>query len=422
MKKGVYLLGIFLLVVLIFSVNINLVFASDDDDDDIDDEFEKLNYRDIEISFEDNETEIESLLRNGDSIDEIEIRVRYDEEGVAIEVSYESDYISEGEEEFENEFGAIFQTIIEYVDLNDNNIYDPSIDTLIQEFELNSFQNITYIEEQITLQTSLHHLIVNSSDGIFILHVYVPEEFYLLNNTLITPTKPKIDIEIKDFNFLNTSSRLALDIRLESEQSYEEYETTEDEEKGYAFNEEAVSTINNDFTGIFSWNENATIDGISKRVIASDLVNNGPEYQKIYLNYEQGAHIYHDPKIGLEGILRSASITTFPWNIIFILLVITAVSISVAIPVYYYFHNHEKPVPTKKAYKPKKTERKLTAIDLSELQNVEVTAVSERFYDIVNQFEWDANEKEEFLKEMLSLTPEERDKILNEMVDRSKKD
>lgn len=424
MKKGVYLLGTFLLVLLISSISINLVYASDDDDDGIDDEFEELNFRDVEITFETNETEIESLLRNGDQIDEIVIGIRYDEEGIEIEVSYESEFTSENETEFEIEFGASFRTLIEYVDLNDNDVYDSSIDDTIQEYELESFQNITYIEEQITLQTSLHHLIINSSDGIFILHVYIPEEFHLLNNTLITPSKPKIDIEIKNFNFLNSSSKLALDIRLESDQSYEELETTEDEEKGYAFNEKAVSTINNSFTGIFSWNENATIDGISSRVIASNLEldDNGTEDQRFYLNYERGTHIYHDPKIGIEGILRSTILTTFPSNILLILLVITAVSISVAIPVYYYFHNHNKPVSSKKAYKPKKSERKLTITDLSELQNVEVTALSERFYDLINQFEWDTNEKEEFLKEMLSLTPEERDKIINEMVEKSKLD
>ncbi|MFW9942950.1 MAG: hypothetical protein ACFFFT_18080 [Candidatus Thorarchaeota archaeon] len=425
MKKGVYFLGTFLLVLLIFFANTNLVLASDDDGDHIDDEFEELNYRDVEISFDSNETEIESILRNGDQIDAIEIGVRYDEEGIEIEVSYESDYTSEGEEDFEIEFGVSFRTIIEYVDLNDNNVYDPLIDDKIQEYQLKTFQNVNYIEEQITQQTSLHHLIINSSDGIFILHVYFPEEFNLLNNTLITPSKPKIDIEIMNFNFLNSSSKLALDIRLESNQSYEEYETTEDEERGYAFNEQAVSTIHNDFTGIFSWNENATIDGISSRVIASNLNNNATEDQKLYLNYEQGIHIYHDPKIGLEGILRSASITTFPWNIVFILLIISAVSISVAIPVYYYFHNHEKTIPLKKVDKTKKTkkiQRKLTITDLSELQNFEVTALSEEFYDLISQFEWDTNEKEEFLNEMLSLTPEEREKILSEMVKRSNLD
>ncbi|MBY8992534.1 MAG: hypothetical protein KGD58_17445 [Candidatus Lokiarchaeota archaeon] len=420
MKKSIYLIGALLLVAIIFSVSTNSVLASDEDDDDIDDEFEKLNIRDVEISFGENETEIESILRNGNQLDEIEVGVKYDEEGLEIEVSYESDYASESE--FEIEFGVSFRKLIEYIDLDANNIFNPLIDNVIQEHELDSFQNVTYIEEQITAETSLHHLIVNSSDGIFILHVYFPEEFHILNNTLITPSKPKIDIEILNFNFSNSFSRLALDIRLESIVSYEEYETTEDEEKGYAFNEKAVSTINNDFTGIFSWNENATIDGMQSKVITSNLEldDNSSEDQRIYLNYDQGIHIYHDPKLGIEGILRSTILASFPWNFLFILLTITAISVSVAVPVYYYIHNHNQPTHQKKLSKPKTLEGKPATKSLPKLENIEVTALSESFYNIVNQFEWDTNEKEEFLKEMFSLTPEERDKVINEMIEKSK--
>ncbi|MFX0030873.1 MAG: hypothetical protein ACFE8B_16790, partial [Candidatus Hermodarchaeota archaeon] len=247
---------------------------------------------------------------------------------------------------------------------------------------------------------------------------------YLLNNTLITPSKPKIDIEINNFNFLNSSSRLALDLRLESEFSYEEHEITEDEEKGYAFNEKEVSTTNNNFTGIFSWNENATVDGSLSQVIASSLEfeDNGSDDQRIYLNYEQGAIIHHDPKIGIEGILRSRILTRFPLNIIFILLIIVVGSVSVTVPIYYYIHSHKQPAPPKKTHEPKIKEKKITRTDLSELKNVAVTALSENFYDVINQFEWDLNEKEEFLNEILSLTPAEREAIINEMIEKSKPD
>lgn len=420
MKKGTFLIGALLLVTIVFSINTNLVFASDEDDDGIDDEFEESNFRNVEISFGENETEIESILRNGDQIDNIEVSVNYDQEGIGIEVSYESEYTSENG--FEIEFGATFRNLIEYVDLNDNGLFDPLIDNLIKEHELNSFQNITYIQEQISPQTSLHHLIVTSSDGVFILHLYFPEEFYLLNNTLIIPSKAKIDIEIRNFDFLNSSSRLAIDIRLESNVSYEEYETTEDEEKGYASNEKAVSTSNNDFTGIFSWSENATIDGMLSEVIASNLEldDNSSGDQKMYLNYEQGTHIIHDPKLGIEGILRSTIVAGVHWNFVLTLLAITTVSVSVAVPIYYYIHNHKQTASKKKIDKLKAEEKKPMTLYLPELEKVEVTALSETFYDVIDQFKWDPNEKEEFLKEMFSLPPKERDKVINEMIEKSK--
>jgi hypothetical protein len=407
---------------IIFTINANIVFASDEDDDDIDDEYEELNIRDVEVSIGENETEIESILRNGDQLDEIEVSVKYDLEGVEVEVGYESDYDSGSE--FEVEFGASFRKLIEYVDLNGNGIYNPLIDNLIQEVELVSFQNITYIEEQISLQTSLHHLIVNSSDGIFTLHIYMPEEFHVLNNTLITPTKPKIDIEILNFNFLNSSSKIAIDIRLESSTSYEEYETTEDEEKGYAYDEKALSTTDNNFKGIFSWSENATIDGMLSEVISSNLEydDNSSEDQRIYLNYDQGAHILHDPKLGIEGIFRSSVLSSFPWNVVIIVLATVAISVSVAVPLYYYIHNHDQSMPQNKNRKLKSTERGYSKFNLPELENVEVTALSGTFYDIIDQFEWDSHEKEEFLNEMLSLTPNERKKIIDEMVEKSKQD
>ncbi|MFX1281640.1 MAG: hypothetical protein ACFFA3_19980 [Promethearchaeota archaeon] len=411
------------MVTIIISVNANSVLASDNDDDGIDDKIEELNFRDIEISFDTNETEVESMLRSGKKIDEIAINVLYDEEGVSIEVSYESDFISEGGEDFEVEFGVSFRKIIEYVDLNSNDIYDPLIDNLIQEHDLDAFQVPTYVKEQLTTLTSLHQLIINSSDGIFTLHIYIPEEFYLLNNTLITPSKPKIDIEINNFDFLNSSSRLALDIRLESEISYEEDDLTEDEQKGYASNERAVSTTSNDFTGIFSWNENATVDGILSQVIASSLESddNGSDDQRIYLNYKQGAIIQHDPKIGIESILRSKLLTNPPLNIIFILLIIVVGSVSVSVPVYYYIHEHKRSAYPKRTHRPEIKEKKISRTDLSELEHAEVTALSEKFYNVVNQFEWDINEKEQFLNEMFSLSPKERDKIINEMIEKSNK-
>lgn len=129
--------------------------------------------------------------------------------------------------------------------------------------------------------------------------------YFLKNNSLITPTKPKIDIEINNFNFLNSSSKLTLYVSLESSTPYEEHDDTEDEKYGYAISEEAVSTIQNDFTGIFSWSENASVDGVTKLINASALATDDYDSndQKIYLIYPQGTYIIHDPKIGLEGIL-----------------------------------------------------------------------------------------------------------------------
>ena len=85
---------------------------------------------------------------------------------------------------------------------------------------------------------------------------------------------------------------------------YEGKEDTEDELHGYATDESGVYTVNSNHVGFFTWEKNATIDGISKEVFANDLETDDeePNEQKMYLNYPNGTIIIHDPKIGIEGL------------------------------------------------------------------------------------------------------------------------
>ncbi|MFX0106347.1 MAG: hypothetical protein ACFE75_12780 [Candidatus Hodarchaeota archaeon] len=414
MKKRILLIGTILFVIFILISNIDSVVALDDDDDNVDDDFEALNLRDVEVLIDSNEVKMQSLLKSDTQVDEIELGIKYDNEGINIEVSYESEYRSENETEFEIEFEATFRKLIEFVDINKNGIFEPSIDVTISELDLNSFDPAIYVEEPITAQTSIHHITINTSDNIFSMHFYVSEEFFLKNDSLIIPTKPKIDIEINGFNFLNISSKLAIYLSLESSLTYEEHGETEDEELGYASDEDAVSISQNNFTGIFSWNENASVDGSTSLVNASALEADdyNPEDQKIYLIYPQGTQIVHDPKIGIEGILRLQS-EQFSWYFLTIFLAIGAVTISLAVPIYYYFR--KKRIPSID----EQIDRSLNVEELSESKNIELTSFSEEFYQIINQFDWDPNEKEEFIKEMASLTPKERKRIISEMLNKS---
>jgi hypothetical protein len=232
--KKYNLFGMLFLGILIFTSASILVSASDDDNDGIDDEFEELHKRDINIEFDSNIVQIESSLRSGSQIDEIQLEITYDSEGLSIEISYESEMTSENSTEFEIEFGVNFQELIEFVDMDDDGIYNPSIDNTVQEIPLESFQPVTYTHLNISDNTLLHYLIFNTTDGVFAAHVYLVEEFDIVNGTFIKPTQTKIDIEITDFNFINGSSQLALYTKLESEVEYEDDEHTENEDDGYA--------------------------------------------------------------------------------------------------------------------------------------------------------------------------------------------
>ena len=305
MKLNKYnLIGIVLLGVLLMTSTSSLVAASDDDDDGVDDDIEESHKRDIELQFEPNEIQIESTLRNGAQKDEIKLKIQYESEGLSIEIGYESEMSSDNSTELELEFEVTFRELIEFVDMDDDGIYNPSVDTTIQEVALDSFQPAIYTPLNLSDDTLLHYFVVNTTDGVFAAHIYLVEEFDIVNGTFIKPTQTKIDIEITDFDYIDGSSQLALYTKLESEAEYEDDEHTENEEDGYSSDEKGVVAGNVDFAGFFTWTENATIDGISKEVLGSPLQTDDDDVneQKMYLNYPRGNHIYHDPIMGVMAL------------------------------------------------------------------------------------------------------------------------
>ncbi|UCC19472.1 MAG: hypothetical protein JSV62_15445 [Promethearchaeota archaeon] len=322
--KKYKLIGFFVLGFLIFSSATNVAIASDDDLDGIDDDFESSKTRTLNINFEEDKIEIESILRSNLSKNKIEFEIRNNTNGLEVGVEFTPNYDPlTNSSEIELEFEINFQEIVEYVDVNQNNIFEEGIDTEVQTVQLDAFQSTQYSIISISPETDLHYFIVKTIDGIFIAHIYISEEFEIVNNTLITPSETKIAIEINNFVYNNPNSRLALYIKLESEIDYEEKETTEDEALEYAQNEKGIYTTNHSHIGFFSWEENATIDSISKEVFTSAIETDDsePNEQKTYLNYPNGTLIYHDPKIGIEGLsVPSSDGTTIPGYAIFIFL------------------------------------------------------------------------------------------------------
>jgi len=330
--------------------------------------------------------------------------------------------------------------------MNSNNIFEPLIDVIIQEKDLNKFLPIEYTPIVISDDTDLHYFIVKTTDGNFSAHIYFSEEFHIINNTLITPIQTKIDIEIKGFPYLNGSSQLALYTSLESEIDYEEDEHTEDETRGYATNEGGLSTNSNNFEGIFTWDNNASIDGISKEIRVSNLYSDDydGDDQKLYLNYPNGTLIYHDPKVGLSGIYQIINGFNEPLFLIILIAIITSISLSVGYSIYRYRENifskfdiksSEKKLSTGDFLKDKLSSKKFTPLFDNErlktefqnvlsknpktLKNTKITALSEDFFKIIALFEWEDDDLFEFSKEMLALSPEERQEIYDEMVKKS---
>ncbi len=256
------------------------------------------NDREVSVSATPTYVEIQSELESGGVEDSFKISVEVGLNGVEFQVEFETESaINETEREFEVQFDKL----VEYLDVNENGVYDDSIDTDIQTLDRVSFEPIVYMVEN-TANGPIHVIDVLTTDGVFGARVYAIGDFTEINGTIIAPTQVKIDVFIRGFNFTQVDSQLALKVELSTELETSIDNETEDEEDGRALNEAAVDVLLTDVTGFFSWKEFAEIDGVTYPVNASVHELSSTE-QEIYLNYPQGSEIIHDPKIGFENLL-----------------------------------------------------------------------------------------------------------------------
>ncbi|MBN2154630.1 MAG: hypothetical protein JW776_01120 [Candidatus Lokiarchaeota archaeon] len=312
MKTKIRLLTLFMVGFLLIST-ISFAMADtgendddrDDDRDGVDDDYEEQEEREIEIDVESDKVEINSVSKNKEQEDKFEIDIELSDY-IEIEVGFSSEVEietggSEIEEESEFEFQVKFKKLIEFVDLNGNNIYDgDDVDEFIQEYGLTSFKPIEYMYEILESGNTLHYVKINTTDDIFVVHVRIVEEFEIVDGVLVTPMQAKIDIEITNFNYLEVDSQLALYIKLESEFEYEYESKTHDEDEGWSENEEGVKTKIKGENGFFTWADWALVDGVEQTVETTPIGedDDDPEEERIYFNYVRGDHIFHDPKVG----------------------------------------------------------------------------------------------------------------------------
>ncbi|NHJ04502.1 MAG: hypothetical protein EAX90_06740 [Candidatus Heimdallarchaeota archaeon] len=276
----------------------------DEDEDGIDDSEEEQNEREIEIETDDDEIKIQSKLSVNESADEFSVVLKAEVDSLKVKFEYSTEVNST---ESELEFSVEFREIIEYNDTNNDEMFDEE-DTIIQTYDIGNFLPIDYHFENRT-DAELHIFNVTTTDGIFSVIVYATNEFAKINDTIIAPTQVKIDIRIMNFNYLESDTALALDTKFETEGSIEYKNETEDEIDNRAENETEIEINLNDYSGFFSWNDYALIDGINRSVIVSTYDIHTTE-QKIYFNYYRGNEIIHDPKIGVENILVLVNPTT----------------------------------------------------------------------------------------------------------------
>jgi len=437
MRNKYYLISLFLLGIILFNFSFGFVQAFDDfgnDNDNINDEFEDLNKRHVEVDIVEDEIHIFSIKRSENGKDQISIFISYNTDGINFVIRYRSKI---GEEsEFDIAFRVLIREIIEFVDTNEDGIYHPETDIKIQNVQLNNFFNVTPEIKLISNSSRLHYLRIRTKDEIFAAHLYIAEEFALVDSILITPSQLKIDFEISNFDYFNESSQLALLVELDSESDFEHEEETEDEENGYAESESSFTTSMGNYTGYLTWSNTALINEVIEEISVSPLFVDD-HGQNFYISYPRSEYIYHDLKIGIEDILIPLAKSPSPTNLAVLIILIGAVSVSV---IYATYHLVSNKVPTKKREKDREEyfnelfqeeEEYIPYSEISPLQiifeenaleklsrikDLNLTIVSEDFFRLVDQFKWDQNEREVFIHEMFALSPFERRSFLEEMV------
>ncbi|MHA2116966.1 MAG: hypothetical protein ACXABM_15830 [Candidatus Thorarchaeota archaeon] len=303
------ILGMLLFLLVASAMNVNATTTTDDDtteeetetEDDTTtttDDDDDSNDREITVNVTDTLVEIESELESGGTEDSFEIEVEVGLNGVEFKIEFETESTTNVTE---REFEVEFEELVEYIDENDNGVYDNSTDTEVQTLELVSFEPLVYTVEN-TADGPVHIIDVLTTDGVFGARIYAVGDFTEINGSVIAPTQVKIDVMIMNFNFTEVDSQLALKVELSTEVETSFDDSTEDEDDGRAVDEAEIDVLLTDITGFFSWKESAEIDGVTHNVNSSIHEVTATE-QEIYLNYPQGDEIIHDPKIGFENLL-----------------------------------------------------------------------------------------------------------------------
>lgn len=284
----------YLLFILMFGIVLSMatnVVAQDEETEDPETED-----RDVSVEVNDYDVKITSERVDGDVKDEFTATI--DADGDA---EMKIEYKTEGSETVEAQLKIVFYEIVEYTDVDADGIYDENADTILQTYTMSDvgYEVIEYTTNDLGAAGTEHVITIIDTNGIFSFVTHLTETFTTLDGTDLKPTALKIDIIINNFDYSDDGSKLALFHKIESTSKVVETEESPDEADGTATDEQAIVGSAGGLFAFYSWYETANVDGSSTDVLSSFEEVSDTE-QKLYLNYEHGASIVHDPKLGIN--------------------------------------------------------------------------------------------------------------------------
>jgi len=282
--------------------------------------------REIKVDISESKVVIESL--NKTATYEDRLKVEFDAGSTWINLEY--DTVLEGNETMAKVKVELFD-LIEFVDVNANGTYDSNIpQEFVKKIGLDELKPETLLYENISendiLGVRINAVLTAPSkypNLSFRLTLHLFGDFVLYQGVPLEPTVMKLDIGINNFPFSNETSKLALHSKV----------TIVAEDKLEEKTEGAVAGKVGKWTVFFSWSNTSDVDGslapVESTIVELKSVREPGKFDfvnELYLSYEQGNQILHDPRMGV-GTLHFALFTPFPWTILYGVIVIVAIGV-----------------------------------------------------------------------------------------------
>jgi hypothetical protein len=202
-------------------------------------------------------------------------------------------------------FGVKYESLIEFVDADTNGFFEPLVDTIIQQTELDNTMREEFgfgVDGQPSYYSEYSTLA-----GIFEVDLFTSREHVLLGRQvgLLAPNELKSVLTITNFVPLTFGTNIALELSLDATHNLT-FSTTES----------SVKTSSGEYMVEYEWLDWALIDGVTTGVNTTVPKSSLPITSgEIYINFGEFTNVSYDPRLSWHvPIPGKWNIFDLPWT------------------------------------------------------------------------------------------------------------
>ena len=325
MRTAVIIITILFILSAVF-LPVTIVQCTDGEKDKNKDHKEDEAKRKVIMEKFQNRVEIELKQEGNES--ENKVKLKFDTWDARVEVKFE---VEENHSETEEKIAARFFQLFEYVDENENNMFDGG-EEILSCWNLSNntklkligpgngtvswapltYSDITTDNGTVGKKISGDATFGPNDSASFGLDFYVFGDFALIGNDSLRPTEMKTDIIIQNYPYTHNDSTLALALETKAEHEFKRQHAdidSEDEEGMVA----TGTASDKEFSMSFRWQKTAQVEGVNQTVYSTMLKNEteykdedagnktGYEEKEVFvLSYGRGDDVVHDPVVGVS--------------------------------------------------------------------------------------------------------------------------